>query len=72
LILDRTHAFADPSEAESGGIPKMLPTPAILADAALALTGATDIGLLFSGGDRSGLTSAAGSQAKLPPSAVRG
>jgi hypothetical protein len=34
LILDRTHAFADPSEAESGGIRLVLPTPALLADAA--------------------------------------
>jgi len=33
FILDRTHAFADPSEADSGGIRLVLPTPAILADA---------------------------------------
>jgi hypothetical protein len=33
FILDRTHAFADPNEADSGGIHLVLPTPAILADA---------------------------------------
>jgi hypothetical protein len=34
LILDRTHAFADPNEADAGGIRLMLPTPDILRDAA--------------------------------------
>jgi fido (protein-threonine AMPylation protein) len=34
LILDRTHAFADPNEADAAGIRLMLPTPDILGDAA--------------------------------------
>ena len=34
LILDRTHAFADPNEADAAGIRLMLPTPDILRDAA--------------------------------------
>ena len=33
FILDRTHAFADPNEAEAAGIRLILPTPDILADA---------------------------------------
>jgi hypothetical protein len=33
FILDRTHAFADPNEADAAGIRLMLPTPDILADA---------------------------------------
>lgn len=32
FILDRTHAFADPNEADAAGIRLMLPTPEILAD----------------------------------------
>ena len=34
FILDRTHAFADPNEADAAGIRLILPTPEILADAA--------------------------------------
>jgi Fic family protein len=34
FILERTHAFADPNEAEAAGIRLILPTPEILADAA--------------------------------------
>jgi hypothetical protein len=34
FILDRTHAFADPNEADAAGIRLMLPTPDILRDAA--------------------------------------
>ena len=34
FILDRTHAFADPDEADAAGIRLILPTPEILADAA--------------------------------------
>ena len=34
LILDRTHAFADPNESDAAGIRLILPTPEILADAA--------------------------------------
>ncbi len=33
FILDRTHAFADPNEADAAGIHLILPTPEILADA---------------------------------------
>ena len=33
-ILDRTHAFADPNEADATGIRLAMPTPEILADAA--------------------------------------
>ena len=33
FILDRTHAFADPNEADAYGIRLMLPTPDILAEA---------------------------------------
>ncbi|SPF55660.1 conserved hypothetical protein [Candidatus Sulfopaludibacter sp. SbA4] len=33
LILDRTHAFADPNEAEAAGVRLVLPTPEILAGA---------------------------------------
>jgi len=33
FILDRTHAFADPNEADAAGIRLILPTPEILADA---------------------------------------
>src|SRR5450756_1245375 len=33
FILDRTHAFADPNEADAAGIRLTLPTPEILADA---------------------------------------
>jgi len=35
FILDRTHAFADPNEAEARGISLVMPTPDIVADAAL-------------------------------------
>jgi hypothetical protein len=38
FILDRTHAFADPIEADASGIRVVLPTPDILADAAQPLT----------------------------------
>src|ERR1035437_2126671 len=34
FILDRTHAFADPNEADAAGIRLTLPTPEILAGAA--------------------------------------
>ena len=34
LILDRTHAFVDPNEADAAGIRLVLPTPDILKDAA--------------------------------------
>ena len=34
FILERTHAFADPTEAEAAGIRLILPTPEILADVA--------------------------------------
>jgi hypothetical protein len=34
FILDRTHAFADPNEADARGISLILPTPEISADAA--------------------------------------
>lgn len=34
FILDRTHAFADPIEADAAGIRLILPTPEILVDAA--------------------------------------
>ena len=34
FMLDRTHAFADPNEADAAGIRLILPTPEILADAA--------------------------------------
>jgi hypothetical protein len=33
FILDRTHAFADPNEADAAGIRLILPTPEILANA---------------------------------------
>jgi len=33
FILDRTHAFADPNEADAAGIRLILPAPEILADA---------------------------------------
>jgi hypothetical protein len=33
LILDRTHAFADPNEAEAAGVRLMLPTPEVVGDA---------------------------------------
>ena len=32
IILDRTHAFADPNEADAAGVRLMLPTPEILTD----------------------------------------
>ena len=32
FILDRTHAFADPNEADAAGVRLVLPTPEILAD----------------------------------------
>jgi hypothetical protein len=32
LILDRTYAFADPSEADEAGIRLLLPTPEVVAD----------------------------------------
>jgi hypothetical protein len=32
FILDRTHAFADPTEADAAGVRLVLPTPEILAD----------------------------------------
>jgi len=32
-ILDRTHAFVDPNEADAAGLRLVLPTPEILADA---------------------------------------
>jgi hypothetical protein len=32
-ILDRTHAFTDPNEADTAGIRLVLPTPEMLADA---------------------------------------
>jgi hypothetical protein len=35
FILNRTHAFADPNEAEARGISLVMPTPDIVADAAL-------------------------------------
>jgi hypothetical protein len=35
FILDRTHAFADPNEAEARDISLVMPTPDIVADAAL-------------------------------------
>jgi hypothetical protein len=34
FLLDRTHAFADPNEAEARGISLVLPTPDMVADAA--------------------------------------
>jgi hypothetical protein len=33
VILDRTHAFVDPNEADAAGLRLVLPTPEILADA---------------------------------------
>ena len=33
FILDRTHAFADPNEADAAGVRLLLPTPEIVADA---------------------------------------
>jgi hypothetical protein len=33
FILDRTHAFADPNEADANGVRLILPTPEILAEA---------------------------------------
>jgi hypothetical protein len=33
FILDRTHAFTDPNEADAAGIRLMLPTPEILTGA---------------------------------------
>ena len=33
FVLDRTHAFVDPNEADATGIRLLLPTPDILADA---------------------------------------
>jgi hypothetical protein len=33
LVLDRTHAFADPNEADAAGIRLVLPTPEVVADA---------------------------------------
>jgi hypothetical protein len=33
FVLDRTHAFADPNEADAAGIRLVLPTPEVLADA---------------------------------------
>ena len=33
LILDRTHAFADPNEADAAGVRLMLPSPEILTNA---------------------------------------
>ena len=35
-ILDKTHAFADPNEADAAGIRLVLPTPEMLADAPMA------------------------------------
>jgi hypothetical protein len=32
LILDRTHAFADPNEADAAGFGLILPTPDLLAE----------------------------------------
>jgi hypothetical protein len=32
LVLDRTHAFADPNEADAAGIRLVLPTPEVVAD----------------------------------------
>jgi hypothetical protein len=32
LVLDRTHAFADPNEADAAGIRLVLPTPEVFAD----------------------------------------
>jgi hypothetical protein len=32
LLLDRTHAFADPNEADAAGIRLVLPTPEVAAD----------------------------------------
>jgi hypothetical protein len=32
FILDRTHAFTDPNEADTAGIRLILPTPEIVAD----------------------------------------
>jgi hypothetical protein len=33
LVLDRTHAFADPNEADAAGIRLVLPTPEVVAEA---------------------------------------
>jgi hypothetical protein len=32
LILDRTHAFTDPNEADAAGVRLVLPTPEVVAD----------------------------------------
>jgi hypothetical protein len=32
LVLDRTHAFADPNEADAAGVRLVLPTPEVVAD----------------------------------------